>query len=267
MVTEEYGIACKETGMANQKVGSAGQGPGATDKNHGRDKATDGRPEMLGAKHAFVYYLRLMGLAALTFLEVLALLMLAMDLAIIISNALDASMELFGYSELLPLSLLSGVLVNASNVFLLVMGIVMPTYLETMLNFGLTRRQNTYALLLVSALLTLGFALIILLVSLPSGGFGLLGSTLVFVNGWLSYLTGWFIVIGYQYRRVLTAFLTTAVGAALNFILLFQLAPLAQYTLVNQVEGSLAALGVSLLISLILIFAIIPLTSRIPIKV
>jgi hypothetical protein len=141
----------------------------------------------------------------------------------------------------------------------------MSTYLETMLNFGLTRKQNAYALLLASPLVALALTLVSVLAAMLFGGFDPLGSMLGFVNSWLSYLLGWFIVIGYQYRRVLTAFVSTTVGVALVFsgIAPFPLLP----TALGMEESVLLSTGTPLLLIIILILAIIPLTRRIPIKV
>jgi hypothetical protein len=162
---------------------------------------------------------------------------------------------------------------NASCIYLLVMGIVMQSYLETLLNFGLTRRQNTYALLLVSVLMAFAFALISSLVGVLLGEFDPLWGIQLFAANWMSYLLGWLIVIGYQYRRVLAAILSTAIGAALLFSFVPAVWQSGWLTLLLATSTSSPELtsmltsGILLLVSLALMLAIIPLTSRIPIKV
>ncbi|MDR1015178.1 MAG: hypothetical protein LBL86_09430 [Coriobacteriales bacterium] len=261
MATEDYGMAGTGAGVPGT---AADSGSGA-----GNDGGAVGRrPGAPDVRHALVYYLRSMGLATACFLGILVLLSLLFDLLILTTNVL----ELFDRSELQALPTFVAMLLTSSNVFLLVMGIVMQTYLETMLGFGLTRKQNSCALLLASALMALVLALVGALGFLLGGQFELLGSLQAFTGGWLSYLIGWFIVIGYQYRRVLAAALSTALGAALFWLVAsygsLLLVPLMmRIDALGREEASALAYGLSLLVGLALIPAILALARRIPLKV
>ncbi|MDR1083125.1 MAG: hypothetical protein LBL27_04575 [Coriobacteriales bacterium] len=272
MTTEDYSVDVTDKGT-NEECKAPDENPAAGGR--------EGRPvgEKRGAptvKNALVYYLRPMGLTTLWFLGIFALVFLLL-VFFATSARLIFSSPLVGYELGSEGLIFSAILSSAGSVYLLVMGITMQTYLETMLSFGLTRRQNTLALLLGSALMALLLTLIGALITAlfgsegPDPSFNLpLWHLRVFLSGWLSYLLGWFIVIGYQYRHTLAALLSTAMGATL---LLFSSSGdgWGLFPLINSALGSdetlLLRTGSSLLLSLVLIAAIIPLTRRIPIKV
>jgi hypothetical protein len=240
----------------------------------------DGAQEMNGNKHhiggtraAFVYYLRFMSLSTIRFLAIFVL-------VLVFVLGLNALLGLFNNATS-TVSLSFGLFANVSSIYLLVMGIVTQTYLETMLNFGLTRRQNTCALLLTSALMALALTLIDAVAVVLSGSFisfgyfgefNLLWSLGTLIYGWSAYLVGWFIIIGYQYHRALAAIFSTAIGSILYFFVASRgelITPLTQwaYDTLSSEGGSLLLSGICLLVSLALALAIIPLTRRIPIKV
>jgi hypothetical protein len=216
--------------------------------------------------------MRSMGVATLWFLGIYALVMAVLYPLIVIDV-----FDLFGRDTASPIRL-SETVASASSIYLLVTGIVMPSYLETALSFGLTRRQNACALLLVSALLAFGLTLVSELVALVfAEPANFLWSIQAFLHGWFFYLIGWLIVIGYQYRRIIGALLTTALGVGLFFSLL-AFTPswsfvLGETSVLNSIsEGALVSLlflfsPFSLLACLALALVIVLLTRRIPIKV
>ncbi|MDR1422810.1 MAG: hypothetical protein LBI64_08125 [Coriobacteriales bacterium] len=117
---------------------------------------------------------------------------------------------------------------SISSVLMLVLGTIMPLYLETMLGFGLTRRQHAVALLGAAGTISVGLALVSGCAAVVLGLLNASGPTVVGVpelvaialSDCLCFIAGWFIILGYQLRRVWSACLTTAVGASLFLFLL-----------------------------------------------
>jgi hypothetical protein len=222
---------------------------------------------------AYLWHLRVMGLTTLCFVGIVAL----------ITILLNVASEVYGwFSSAEPITY-PLMIAGSSAVFLLVMGIVMPTFLEVILSFGITRRQNALALLLTAATLAGGLVLIYVLGTLILRQFDLTQNlTLLsfFIYGWLMFLIGWFIVIGYQYRSVLAAILTTLLGCLMFLYgtswptFLHGAFPATDSNLMER--GWLALIGentaiLSLISALILIAILTPtiiaLTRRIPLKV
>jgi hypothetical protein len=152
-----------------------------------------------------IWYLYNMGSSTAWFLGIMALLTLLTSTAFAIFDPPSRPITVAAYEMFAASSLL----------YQLVMGLVMPTYLESMLSFGLTRRQNALAMLVTSALMALGLSLLNNLLAIPLGAFAPVQIVSMFLNEWLCFLGGWFIVIGYQYRRVVTAFLSTLFSVVL----------------------------------------------------
>ncbi|MDR1183272.1 MAG: hypothetical protein LBK67_00565 [Coriobacteriales bacterium] len=234
-----------------------------------------------GVRAAFICHMYIMGSTTLWFLGILALITL-------LFNATSVLFDWPGWNGLLSYSLLITV---ASPVFLLVMGIVMPSYLESMLSFGATRKQHALALLLTGMAVTAGLALISSIMIVIIKQFNLDPAVVdltyltypqllsFFLQDCLFFLTGWFIVIGYQYRRVFTAFLSTLIGPVLllsrdSWNWLFSQSSLVTSGMANSgllrtisEGGILADLISTAILVAILLPAILALTRRIPIKV
>jgi hypothetical protein len=114
--------------------------------------------------------------------------------------------ETWAYSEILP---------NATAIYMLVLGIVLPLYLEILMGQGATRHQFTVALLSASALTACALALINVVVALIFADFTVLSVLRWALSNWFFFLVGWLIVIGYQFRHVITAVASTLVGICL----------------------------------------------------
>jgi hypothetical protein len=225
-----------------------------------------------GIRAAFIWHLRTMGLTTLCFVGVVALITLVLNVAA----------EVYGWLSLTEPMTYPLMLAGSTGIFLLVMGIIMPTYLEAMLSFGITRRQNTVALLLAAATVTGGLLLTYVVGTLigcqldPAQNLTLLS---FFVYSWLFFLIGWFVVIGYQYHSGI-AILTTLLGLILflygtswpmflhdayseaNSTNLVDLGFLA---LISENTATLSFISALVLIA-ILMPTIIALTCRIPLK-
>jgi hypothetical protein len=117
---------------------------------------------------------------------------------------------------------LPNIFVNAMGIYLMVLGITWPLNLELMLNFGLTRHQHSFALLGAGAVLAAFLVLLGVLARLFVASFTpfevFTGFIYGFIYGCFLFLIGWFIVLGYQLRRVIAAILSTLIGAALFFL-------------------------------------------------
>jgi hypothetical protein len=241
-----------------------------------------------GVRGAFLWSLRQMGLSIAWFAGILVLVVLFIGIVLSIFGEPSET----SFRALIELPWASGLssyftgyaaaFITAGPIFFLVMGIVMPTYLETLLNFGLTRRQ--YALgLLLAATLTIGgiglvdtFAVLVINQFVLSQDLGFL--TLLLCN-YLFFLTGWFIVAGYLRRRVISCFLTTALGVeivsvGLSWHSILLESPLASNGTVNlglfvitPENASIVGLVSTLVLIAILIPTVIALTRRAPIKV
>jgi hypothetical protein len=239
------------------------------------------KAETGGVRAAFICHMYIMGSTTLWFLGILAL----------ITLLFNTTSVLFGWpewGELLSYPLLITV---TSPVFLLVMGIIMPSYLESMLSFGTTRRQHALALLLTGMAVTVGLALVSSIMIVIVRQFNLdpvvVNLTYLtypqllsfFLQDCLFFLIGWFIVIGYQYRRVLTAFLSTLIGPVLllsrdSWNWLFSQSSLVTSSMASSgllrtisESGILADLISTAILVAILLPTILALTRRIPIKV
>jgi hypothetical protein len=266
--------------------------PAATGRPPAADNgpsATTGAPnKSAGVRGAFIWSLRQMGLSTAFFAGILVLVVLFIS---IVLSFFGESFEI-SFNSFVELPWAVGVFsyfanygaafITAGPIFFLVVGIVMPTYLETLLTFGLTRQQYALGLLLAAALLIGGIGLVCTFAALAINQFTLPQDlsffTLPLRNG-LFFLTGWLIVIGYLCRSVIGAILTTSVGAVVFFSeLLWPLYLLASPFAVNgtvnlglfilTAENVGAARLVSALVLIaILIPTVIALTRRVPIKV
>jgi hypothetical protein len=170
--------------------------------------------------------------------------------------------------------------VNAGSVYAFVMGIVLSGYLETALSLGLTRRQNTRALLLVSAALAGALCIFGILGALafakPVDPLRFLG---IFALDWSLYMSGWLIAIGYQYRRFITAVLSTTFGVLAAIILIslgmswdalgwvMGISQISQELPLHGVPLQLLVCALMLALSALLAVATTLFSRRIPIKV
>ncbi|MDR2107928.1 MAG: hypothetical protein LBP28_00495 [Coriobacteriales bacterium] len=222
---------------------------------------------------ALICHARVMGLSCLWFLGIVTALLL------LFSGVFGAfNITLFNSTPAPP-----AMLANASCVYLFVMGIVMSSYLETLLNFGITRRQCALALLAASALNAAVLAFISGLATIAYTGFDPLRMLNLLLICWYNYLLGWLIATGYQHRRVITAFCTTLVGATLSSTLpVLYINPVPQMIVVNEAavstwtllpltQGDLIAIwsgmALCLLVCVTLAAVILALTRRIAIKI
>jgi hypothetical protein len=231
-----------------------------------------------GVRAAFICHLYIMGSTTLWFLGILAL----------ITLLFNTTSVLFGWPEWEELLSYPLLITVTSPVFLLVMGIIMPSYLESMLSFGATRKQHTLALLLTGMAVIVGLSLVSSIMIVIVKQFNLDPTAVdltypqllsFFLQDCLFFLVGWFIVVGYQYRRVLTAFLSTLIGPALllskgSWNWLFSQSSLVTSSMANSgllrtisESGLLADLISTAILVAILLPAILALTRRIPIKV
>ncbi|MDR2197661.1 MAG: hypothetical protein LBO07_06845 [Coriobacteriales bacterium] len=232
-----------------------------------------------GIRGAFIWHMRVMGQSTLWFLGIMLLVVTVINVGFVSFSIIPYPAEPLIYPSAIA---------AASNVFLLVMGFVMPSYLESALSFGLTRQQHALALLLCGLAIAGGLALICVLLALPLSQFDLLQSVrffLPFIHSWFFFLVGWLIVIGYQYRRIVTAILSTLLGIAVLafgsfWIEWLRMSPLAVddtsvlhlQPLLQAVEFGGVYLGIlNLAITIVLIIILMPtviaLTRRISIKV
>jgi hypothetical protein len=238
-----------------------------------------------GVRAAFTWHLRAMGLTTVCFLAIIALIMIFMEI-VFSSTGSSVTVEAI-FAPLSPnVSLVYVaeylVVLGAScSFYFLVLGIIMPTYLEVLLGFGLTRKQNALGLLLAGAAIINTLAIAGALVGLLISQFDLpysLNILRAFIGADLSFLVGWFIVTGYQFRSVIGSALTTAIGAAICLLgntwaalipeptdgvrtLVFMKVTAAETD--TEVIGFISAL----ILIAILMPTIIALTRRIPLKV
>jgi hypothetical protein len=240
-----------QEGTAREDASTKSAEAGAPNRNH-------------GLRGAFICHMNNMGSPTLWFLGIATL------IAVLLSTGFRS-----------PLEACLVLIVGTSPVFLLVMGIVMPTYLESMLSFGVTRKQHATALLLSGAALTGGLALIAGILILPISGADPINYPIAFTFAWFSFLIGWLISIGYQYRHVLTAFFSTLIGVALfllgpswpHFLLMrVPVDPLtARVSLglldISPANANILSFASMALVIVILMPTVLALTRRIPIKV
>jgi hypothetical protein len=201
-----------------------------------------------------------MGVSTLFFLAIFAVVIVVINLTLTRVDVLDEN-ALLPYSEILP---------NSTAIYMLVMGIIMPLYLEILLGQGATRRQFAVGLLGASVLFACALALVNAVIALAFADATLLSIPRWALANWFPFLAGWIIVIGYQYRRVITGFASTLIG-----VCLLTLSPLwPSYFnfngMVPTLLGSVPALlsvAIGFAASLVLAVIILVLTRRIPIKV
>jgi hypothetical protein len=160
----------------------------------------------------------------------------------------------------------------SAAIYMLVMGIIMPQYLELVMNHGATRKQHALGLLGAGIVMSCLLTIICAIVATIFGDFDVSVAVHGLLVSFSCFMTGWVIVLGYQLRRVFAAFLTTLFG-----IVMFGLVP-------QQSSGtpgltylfggdqlipiaSSMAIPINLLACLALFAIILALTRRIAIKV
>ncbi|MDR1635268.1 MAG: hypothetical protein LBS27_10200 [Bifidobacteriaceae bacterium] len=226
-----------------------------------------------GVGQAFAYHAGVMGVATAWFAAILAAV-----LALLFLLGLAASR--FAWLDPRPelsADAIAPLFANASGFYLVVMGIVMPFYLPLLLDFGVTRGRHARALLLAGVCAAAALAVLDALLGALTGGFQALSVPAAFTGGCALFLVGWLAVLGYQFRRVLGAVVSTAAAAALLFLLPFggsigrfrQAADGEDGVFLDVAwsapDGPMPILWLAL-VSVALAVVIVPLTSRIPVK-
>ncbi|MDR3053426.1 MAG: hypothetical protein LBU48_06160 [Coriobacteriales bacterium] len=257
-----YVPGSSQPGSLGVTAGGAGAAGNSADANAGGAGMHGAAGSTRGAMQAFRWLIKQMGLSTLFFLAIFAVVMVVINLMLTHVDVLDAN-ALLPYSEVLP---------NSTAGYMLVMGIVMPLYLEILLGQGATRRQFAVGLLGASALIASALALVNVMIALVLADVTVLSVLGWALGNWFYFLVGWLIVIGYQYRHVITAILSTLIG-----ICLLSLWPLGG-TFISKSLTELAvtlfgpmpvllATAASSATTLVLAFVVVILSRRISIKV
>ena len=108
--------------------------------------------------------------------------------------------------------------VASCAIYMLVIGIIFPLMLGLHMSLGVTRREHTVGLLVVASLLSLVFALVWAIMQvLLFPVFDIKAVLTVFTLSLGSYLMSWVIVLGFQFRRVITGILGFVIVGLVGF--------------------------------------------------
>lgn len=157
--------------------------------------------------NAFKYFLQQLGKTTLVSAAIFTFVMFVLNVAFnYFGVSSGGDIEWLTYPAILQLSI---------PYFMLVLGIIMPCYMELLLGYGITRRQQSVGLLGATAVISIATAIVYATLLVFAGEFSLSQSAGQVLSNWYYFLFGWVIVLGYLYRRVFAAIASTLAGIAL----------------------------------------------------